>query len=152
MWDEEGEKVKGPIKVATLLPFSEGDYVLAIPKGTFHHPLAGTISFEEKNLKRMEENFKRGVLGRKPVVNIEHIQIDPQGAAGWVEDVEAREDGLYLKIEWTDRGKELLSRNRFKYLSPEVWMRYKDFEGMGHTNRAAVSWDEVGTLLLGGRK
>ncbi len=39
-------------------------------------------------------------------------------AAGWIKSLEARSDGLYAKVEWTERAVELLSRKEYRYFSP----------------------------------
>ena len=39
-------------------------------------------------------------------------------AYGWIMALEAREDGLYGQVKWSDAGAELLRNAHFKYLSP----------------------------------
>ena len=39
-------------------------------------------------------------------------------AYGWVNELEAREDGLYGLVKWSDAGLDLLRNAHFKYLSP----------------------------------
>jgi len=47
-------------------------------------------------------------------------------AAGWVEQLEVRETGLWAKMEWTDKAKERLAAREFRYLSPVIYTRKKD--------------------------
>jgi phage I-like protein len=39
-------------------------------------------------------------------------------AIGWVEDMEARPDGLYAQVEWLDAGKAALAAKSHRYVSP----------------------------------
>jgi hypothetical protein len=39
-------------------------------------------------------------------------------AYGWVEELQAREDGLYGRVKWSEAGLELLRNGHFKFLSP----------------------------------
>lgn len=39
-------------------------------------------------------------------------------AYGWIMSIEAREDGLFGQVKWSDAGLELLRNAHFKYLSP----------------------------------
>ena len=39
-------------------------------------------------------------------------------AYGWIMEVEAREDGFFGRVKWSDAGMELLRNAHFKYLSP----------------------------------
>lgn len=57
----------------------------------------------------------------KVLLDYEHHSWSPTGsteAAGWITDWEAREDGLYGRIEWSDAGQTAVNGRRFRYLSP----------------------------------
>jgi len=41
-------------------------------------------------------------------------------AYGWITALEARADGLYGRVKWSDPGRELLRQGHYKYLSP-LW-------------------------------
>lgn len=62
-------------------------------------------------------------LPTRLAVKAEHE--DPLGAYGWITDVQARADGLYIKIDPTKRGADLLEDDAFAYLSAEVWWEYE---------------------------
>ncbi|GEM_PF-1174641 len=62
-----------------------------------------------------EPNFP-GVL-----VDFDHFSMDagkPSEAAGWVATLEAREDGLWAKIRWTDAGLAAVTGGRYRLVSP----------------------------------
>lgn len=59
------------------------------------------------------------------LVDYDHASLDedkPSEAAGWIREVEARADGLYARIEWTDTGNAAVTNKRYRYVSP-VWNR-----------------------------
>jgi hypothetical protein len=45
-------------------------------------------------------------------------QFPDKKAYGWIMDIEAREDGLYLKPKWSGAGEELLANAHYKWFSP----------------------------------
>ena len=42
----------------------------------------------------------------------------PAPAAGWIKEFEARADGLWGRVEWTDRAKRMLAAREYRYISP----------------------------------
>jgi len=42
----------------------------------------------------------------------------PVPAAGWIKELQAREDGIWARVEWTPRAAELLANKEYRYLSP----------------------------------
>ncbi len=51
----------------------------------------------------------------------DHFSLDSSRsseAAGWIEDLDARADGLWARIRWTDGGLAAISGGRFRYASP----------------------------------
>lgn len=49
----------------------------------------------------------------------------PAPAAGWITDLEARADGIYGKVAWTERGAEAVKKREFRYISP-VFLHDRD--------------------------
>jgi phage I-like protein len=50
----------------------------------------------------------------------------PVPAAGWIKELQAREDGIWARVEWTPRAAELLANKEYRYLSPVFRYRAKD--------------------------
>jgi phage I-like protein len=50
----------------------------------------------------------------------------PVPAAGWIKELQAREDGIWARVEWTPRAIELLANKEYRYLSPVFRYRVKD--------------------------
>lgn len=42
----------------------------------------------------------------------------PAPAAGWITGLEARPEGIFGKVEWTERGAEAVKSREFRYISP----------------------------------
>lgn len=62
--------------------------------------------------------------GIKVAVDIDHATVrkaqsgDAAPAVGWIEELEARADGLYGRVEWLDEGKRVLAARTHRYISP----------------------------------
>jgi len=50
----------------------------------------------------------------------------PAPAAGWINKLTARPDGLWATVEWTPRATEYLQRREYRYLSPVIMVRKSD--------------------------
>ena len=91
------------------------EYQMILPVGTFYSNMYGKIELTEKFVDELVINYKSQVLGnRMPFIDTEH---DMGEANGWILDLERKADGLYAKIEWTDRGKALVSKSLYRYFS-----------------------------------
>lgn len=69
-----------------------------------------------------------GSLGRRMVIDYEHQTLtgEEAPAAGWLDQLEARDDGLYGHVEWTERGRSYVASKEYGYLSPVIWVRESD--------------------------
>ena len=59
------------------------------------------------------------------LVDFDHFSHDPTQpttAAGWIGELDQRDDGLYAKIRWSDLGAQALHGGRYRLASP-VWNR-----------------------------
>jgi len=76
---------------------------------------------DNKAVKAMAD--KLIAAGGPLLVDYDHFSYDPERsseAAGWIYALEAREDGLYARIEWTDTGSVAVMNKRYRFVSP-VW-------------------------------
>jgi phage I-like protein len=73
---------------------------------------------DEASLKSMAADFRsRGV---DLVVDYEHqsLQGERAPAAGWIKALEARGDGLWARVDWTQQARDYLEKKEYRYFSP----------------------------------
>ena len=77
-------------------------------------------------------NFKKRT--NDLVIDYEHQTTQPGAiapASGWIKSLEDRgEDGLWASVEWTERGKQFIESKEYRYLSPVLFARKRNDEGM----------------------
>lgn len=118
-------------------------WLQAFPVGEYKHPIYGKIKMTFERAKAMASNVIQKVRGIDIAIDYGH---DSGGeAAGWVSSAEARQDGLWLFVEWTDEAATDIRGGKYRYFSPEYvdeWTdpqtgsKFKDvLLGGGLTNR-----------------
>lgn len=71
-----------------------------------------------------QEAIFKAATGRKLPVDINHaIDIkgakgEPSPAVGWIEELQARDTGIWGRVNWTDTGKDILKRKEYGAISP----------------------------------
>jgi phage I-like protein len=76
------------------------------------------VEVDGEALARVVAAFKsRGV---DLVIDYEHQSLQGRRApaAGWIKALEAREDGLWARVEWTAQAQEYLQQREYRYFSP----------------------------------
>jgi type II secretory pathway pseudopilin PulG len=123
--------------------------VEVLRRGEWLHPRApgGKLVVDDRMLREIVDNYKRGVMGRELPVNLNHAD-DSIDAAGWVVDLEQRGDSLFATVEIVDpRVKELVDSKRLRfasaelalnYLHPEHQKRMNVLRGIALTNRPYI--------------
>lgn len=124
------------IGAANSLPNTTEQWLKLAGYGNWPH-MRGLQCFTREAAQRMTENFRslRSKLARKfsglPVYighpddpdysgKEGHTDKDP---CGYVSDIEDRDDGCYVRIQWNDRGNNLVKANHYRYLSPRWAMQ-----------------------------
>jgi phage I-like protein len=105
------------------------EWVQLSPYGDFPHP-KGIQRMNRVAAEGMANHFSRissklarlfaGVpfyVGHPDLPGLENEYPDTK-AYGWVKGLEARDDGLYGKVEWSEPGKQMLANAHYKFLSP----------------------------------
>ncbi len=106
------------------------DEFLLIPKGATYWrwmPAETKFTIEPSHLIQMVENFSK--ISRKPFVDLEHESCYSMNskAYGWIEEIELREDGLWVtKYSLTREGEELLTSGAYRYYSAAWAWNYVD--------------------------
>lgn len=96
---------------------NQASWIHALPLGTYSHPVYGEMNFDQSAISRYAESVKVKVRGIDPSINYQH-QGDGE-AAGWVKNAEAREDGLWLFVEWTTDAARKIKDKAYRYFSAE---------------------------------
>lgn len=69
-------------------------------------------------------------------------------AAGWIQDLEARADGLYSRVKWTAKALQQISNNEFRYYSPVIKLtRPMELKHAALTNTPALKGTALSPLL-----
>jgi phage I-like protein len=120
------QKVEG---VANEFEVLQGDWVQVAPYGAFPHQM-GLQYFDRSDADNLVANFKSLTakllrrFGGLPWYE-GHPDTSPKDypnkrAYGWIDDVQARDEGLYGHVKWTRSGQDLISEGHYKFFSP-VW-------------------------------
>ena len=109
--------------------FAVGADEMVIPYGDYPHP-KGMQRLSRQAAERLVSNFRSwaGKLGRAfggAPVYVGHPD-DPDlsnrypdnRSYGWINDAAANDDGLHLKVKWSDAGTDLLRNAFYKWFSP----------------------------------
>lgn len=82
-------------------------------------------SFRNAEPARLVELFRQG--GIDLPIDYEHQNDRPEAkrngpvpAAGWIKALELRADGLWGRVDWTARARELIGNREYRFLSPSL--------------------------------
>jgi hypothetical protein len=116
-----------------------------LPIRKFSDKRYGTVDINFDLIKKMEENFKKGIPTYEPPLNLRHN--DDSGKYGRALKLEARKEGLFVLWEFFDNGVKKINEDHFEYMSAEYTDSYSDkntgedvgpvFLGAALTNRPA---------------
>ncbi len=115
----------------TLAASADGaplDWVKLLPMGRFGG-VDGRGGYLIENVAHAEQIVaasKPRAESRDPVVDYDHqtdyAATDGVGgtapASGWIVEMSAREDGIWGRIDWTDKAKAALAAREYRYISP----------------------------------
>jgi phage I-like protein len=87
-------------------------------KGNFH--------VDESSYRSMRNQFKNRNIDL--VVDYEHQTLEnvQAPAGGWIKDLILKNDGIYAKVEWTNKAIDYLKNKEYRYLSPVVLVTKSD--------------------------
>jgi phage I-like protein len=93
-------------------------WVQAAPIGSWNHPEYGKIEFTPDRIQRFASNVNGNVRGQELDIDYDHKERSGE-AAGWVQKAEARPNGLWLQVKWTQAAAEKIRSGAYRYFSPE---------------------------------
>lgn len=113
-----------------------------LPLGLVHSQ-KGDFLVDNESYSSIREDFKE--RGLQIPVDYEHQTLhDVQApAAGWIQDIVLKSDGIYALTDWTERGSEYLRNREYKYCSPVIMARTADrkavkLHSVALTNKPAI--------------
>lgn len=88
-----------------------------VPVGKFFDPRYEWLEFSEERLKKIVENFKKGIPSYSPPLNIEH-----NGYAGKYGEIKDAwiDGGLIIEVECSEEGWNFIKDKKFEYMSVEI--------------------------------
>jgi phage I-like protein len=84
----------------------------------------GRGPFRLDDVAAVVERSRQASLGGKLLIDFDHAadfaapRGEPAPAAGWIHELEARADGVWGRVAWTDIGAQALRERRYRHLSP----------------------------------
>jgi Mu-like prophage I protein len=97
---------------------SPASWIQIMPLGTYEHPVYGEINITPERIQRFAANVKAHVRGQDLDIDYDH-KAKTGEAAGWLKDAEARADGLWGLVEWTQDAYSKITSKAYRYFSPE---------------------------------
>lgn len=91
------------------------DFQMVLPIGYWFNRWYGDIIVTRTFCEMLVTNWKAKALGnRQPFLDTNHDELE---ANAWLADMEVRDDGLYVKWDWTERGRDLVAKRIYRYYS-----------------------------------
>jgi len=112
---------------------STSSWIQAFPIGTYQHPSYGEIKVTPDRVKAFAASVNSKVRGTDCDIDYDH-KAKTQIAAGWVKQAEARNDGLYLHVDWTPAAAKKIKDKEYRYFSPEYVDSWTDNQGATHND------------------
>ncbi|MCA9772449.1 MAG: hypothetical protein KC466_08570 [Myxococcales bacterium] len=100
-------------------------WIHLLPAGAFRGK-DGRGPYRVESVQAVIEETRRRASGRDIPIDYDHStdfgRSDgrPKPAAGWITAFEARADGLWGRVEWTERAAEHLKAREYRYISPVI--------------------------------
>jgi hypothetical protein len=98
------------------------------PFGNHPHPTGVLQVVDRKAVDTIVQNFKRKKQDANfPGLLVDYDHLSQQDgntteAAGWIDDLSVRNNGLWGRVRWTDSGEKAVNGGRFRMVSP-VWKK-----------------------------
>jgi len=100
---------------------TNSSWIQAIPVGKWK--LGNTVlDFTKERLQGFADKINKNVRGIDLAVDYDH-QIGI--AAGWFNEAKVEDDGLYIKVDWTDGAAAKIRAGEYRYFSPEILFKWQ---------------------------
>lgn len=102
-------------------------WCMLFPKGQFHRGdmPGGSVDIDDAYCATLVANWKKRGEPELPVDYFHRggsgvaVPNEQKIASGWIQKVEARADGVWGLIKWTDKARAMILADEIRYLSPE---------------------------------
>lgn len=101
------------------------EYIRVLPNGEVSSE-KGNFLVDAESFRLMKEHMQHRNIDI--VIDYEHQTLKnvQAPAGGWIKDLVLKSDGVYAKVEWTERAKRYLKNGEYRYLSPVILVRGQD--------------------------
>lgn len=117
-------------EIMKVLPLSDSlveapEYIRVLPLG-YVSSEKGDFIVDAESFDMMKTYMEHRAIDI--VIDYEHQTLrDMQApAGGWIKNLFLKNDGIFAKVEWTQKAKEYLKNKEYRYLSPVVLVRKSD--------------------------
>lgn len=103
-------------------------WIKVYPYSSWSHPLFTDTSIDEETAQALKDSFDNKYYGEQDyVVSYDHGLDPAKGgkAAGWYEELQVRDDGLWGLVRFTDAARQEIDDGEWRYFSGE---HYDEFE------------------------
>lgn len=101
------------------------EYIMVLPLGHISSE-KGDFVVDRESFQMIQDHMQHRSVDI--VIDYEHQTLSGSQApaGGWIKKLELKENGIFAKVEWTDKAKGYLRNREYRYLSPVVLVRKKD--------------------------
>ena len=103
--------------------------------GKTNHPAFGETNITEADLDRAVANFEAmRSAGAEVPIDYDHSFAEGGSsvAAGWIKELVRKGKSLFARVKWTDKAREQISAEEYKYISAEFSEDWADERGDKH--------------------
>jgi phage I-like protein len=122
-----GESIQTTTALCASLPLAAGggapEWVQLMPR-----PADGRLEAADGRKWHLGDAAKVVAASGRPGVDLvfdyehqTHLATEngqPAPAAGWIKELQARQDGIWARVEWTDKARRMIEAREYRYLSP----------------------------------
>lgn len=101
------------------------EYIKVLPLG-YISSTKGDFLVDNESFRMMKDYMAHRAIDI--VIDYEHqtLKNAEAPAGGWIKELLLKNDGIFAKVEWTEKAKAYLKNKEYRYLSPVVMVRKKD--------------------------
>ena len=101
------------------------EYIRVLPLG-YVSSEKGDFLVDNESFRMMKEHMEHRAIDI--LIDYEHQTLrDVQApAGGWIKELVLKSNGIFAKVEWTERARDYLQNREYRYLSPVVMVRKDD--------------------------